>query len=70
MTHPNLWDAAKQIQEGAHSSTALPQEQENLTDNLNLHPEQLGKNKPSKISRKKGIMQVRAETNEKKWKKQ
>ena len=50
-----------------HSNTSLPQETREKSNNLTLHLKQLGKEeiKNSRVSRRKEIIKIRAEINEK-----
>ena len=49
-----------------YSNTVLPQETRKISNNLNLHLKQLEKEKQtkSKVSRRKDIINIRAEINE------
>ena len=78
MTTPNLWEAAKAVLRGKFIViTILPQEtrKKHRADNLTLHLKRLEKknqkkkkkNKP-KISRRKEIIKIRVEINEKEMK--
>ena len=70
----NLWDAAKaHSKREVYSNTILPQKQEkHRIANLTLYLKQLEKepntHTHTKISRRKGITQIRAEINEKEMK--
>ena len=82
MTTPNLWEAAKAVLRGKFIViTILPQEtrKKHRADNLTLHLKRLekknqkNKNKTTtttknKISRRKEIIQIRVEINEKEMK--
>ena len=52
---------------GVYSNTVLPQETRNILNNLTLHLIQLEKEeqKNVKVSRRKGIIKIRSEINEK-----
>ena len=56
-----------------YSNTTLPQETRKISNNLNLHLKQLEKGeqkqKKTKVSRRKEIIKIRSERNEKKLKK-
>ena len=75
MTTQNLWDAAKVVLKGKFIAiqSYLKKEEKHWTDNLTLHRKQLGKEnqkkkkkkKPTKISRRKEIIKIWAEINEK-----
>ena len=56
-----------------YSNTTLPQETRKISNNLNLHLKQLEKGeqkqKKTKVSRRKEIIKIRSEINEKKLKK-
>ena len=54
-----------------YSNTVLPQETRKISNNLNLHLKQLEKEKQtkSKVSRRKDIINIRAEINEEETKK-
>ena len=71
MTTPNLWDAAKAVLRGkfiAIQSYFKKQEKE-LIDNLTLHLKQPEKEEQQKkISRRKEIIKIQAEINEKEMK--
>ena len=72
MTTQNLWDAAKAILRGKFIAiqSYLKKLEKSQTDNLTLHLKQLEKEKQEnpKISRRKEIIKIRAEINEKKKK--
>ena len=72
MTTQNLWDAAKAIQTGKFIAiqSYLRKQEKHQIDNLTLHLKQLEKEeqKPTKISRRKEIIKIRAEINEKEMK--
>ena len=55
---------------GVYSNTVLPQETRNILNNLTLHLIQLEKEeqKNVKVSRRKGIIKIRSEINEKEMK--
>ena len=69
ITTQNLWDSVKAVIRGRfHSNTALSQEtRETSNNNLTLHLNQLEKEEMRKpeVSRKKEIIKIRAEINEK-----
>ena len=65
MTTQNLWDCSKRQ---VYSNTTLPQETRKTSKRqLNLHLKQLGKEQ-KKISRRKEIIKILAEINEKEMK--
>ena len=72
MTTQNLWDAAKAVLRGRFIAIqSYPKKQEkHQTDNLTLHLEQMEKEgqKHPKISRRKEIIKIQAEINEKEMK--
>ena len=73
MTTQNLWDAAKAVLRGKfYSNTILPQETRKTSNsNLTLHLKQLEKRRrttTTKISRRKEIIKIQAEINEKEMK--
>ena len=51
-----------------YSNTILPQETRKTSNNLTLHLKQLEKEKPKKISRRKEIIKIWAEINEREMK--
>ena len=69
MTTQNLWDAAKAVLSRKFITTEsyLKKQEKHRTDNLTLHLKQLEKEeqKTPKISRRKKIIKIRAEINEK-----
>ena len=71
MTTQNLWDAAKAVLRGKFTAiqSYLKKQEKHRTDNLTLHL-QLEKEEPkkNKISRRKEIIKIRAEINEKEMK--
>ena len=72
MTTQNLWDAAKAVLRGKFitiNPTSRKQEKHRI-DNPTLHLKQLEKDKqkPPKISRRKEIIKIQAEINEKEMK--
>ena len=72
MTTQNLWDAAKAVLRGKCIAiqSYLKKQEKHQIDNLTLYLKQLekeGKN-PHKISRRKEIIKIRAEINEKEMK--
>ena len=72
MTTQNLWDSVKAILRGRFIAMhALPQEtRENQINSLTLHLKQLEKEemKHPRVSRRKEIIKIRAEINEKETK--
>ena len=75
MTTQNLWDAAKAVLREVYSNTILPQETRKKKSNRwpNFTPKTTGKRrtkKNPKISRRKEIIKIWAEINEKEIKKQ
>ena len=70
MTTPNLWDAAKAVLKGKFIATQsyLKQQETSQINNLTLHLKQLEKEeqKIHKVSRKKEIIKIKSEINEKK----
>ena len=73
-TTPNLWDAAKAFPRGKFIAiqSYFKKQDKYWIDNLTLHLKQMEKEggKKTKISRRKEIIKIQAEINEKKWKKQ
>ena len=69
MTTQNLWDAAKAVLRGKFIAiqSYLKKQEKHQIDNLTLHLKQLEKEEPknAKISRRKEIINVWAEINEK-----
>ena len=64
----NLWDAAKAVLRGKFIAiqSYLKKQEKHRIDNLTLHLKQLEKEqKPPKISRRKELIKIRAEINEK-----
>ena len=71
MTTQNLWDAAKAVLRGKLIAiqSHLKKEEKQGIDNLTLYLQQLEKEqKPPKISRRKEIIKIQAEINEKEMK--
>ena len=72
MTTQNLWDAAKAVLRGKFIAiqSYLQKQETSQINNLTLHLKQLQKEeqKNSKISRRKEIIKIRAEINEKEMK--
>ena len=72
MTTQNLWDAAKEVLRGKFIAiqSYLKKQEKHQIDNLTLHLKQLEKEeqKTPKISRRKKIIKIRAEINEKEMK--
>ena len=70
MTTQNLWDAAKAVLRGKFIAIqSYPKKQEkHQIDNLTLHLKQLEKEQQKKISRRKEIIKIWAEINEKEMK--
>ena len=71
MTTQNLWDAAKAVLREVYSNTILPQEARKTSNRQpNFTPETTGKRriKTPKISRRKEIIKIWAEINEKEMK--
>ena len=68
MTTQNLWDAAKAVLRGKFIAiqSYLKKQEKHGIDNLTLHLKQL--EKEQKISRRKEIIKIRAEINEKETK--
>ena len=69
MTTQNLWDAAKAVLRGKFIAiqSYLKKQEKHQPDNLTLHLKQLDKEKQqkkSKISRRKEIIKIQAERNE------
>ena len=73
MTTQNLWDAAKAVLRGKFTAiqSYLKKQEKHWIDNLTLHLKQLDKEeqKNPKISRRKEIIKIRAETNERNYSK-
>ena len=71
-TTQNLWDAAKAVLRGKFIAiqSYLKKQEKHQIDNLTLHLKQLEKEeqKPPKISRRKEIIKIQAEMNEKEMK--
>ena len=72
-TTQNLWDAAKAVLRGKYTAiqSYLKKQEKHQIDNLTLHLKQVektNKKNPSKISRKKEIIKIQAEINEKEMK--
>ena len=69
MTTQNLWDAAKAVLRGKFVTiqSYLKEQEKHQTDNLTLNLKQLKKleQKTPKISRRKEIIKIQAEINEK-----
>ena len=72
MTTQNLWDAAKAVLRGKFIAikSYLKKEESSQINNLTLHLKQLEKEeqKNPKVSRRKGIIKIRSEINEKEMK--
>ena len=72
MTTQNLWDAAKAVLRGKFIAiqSYLNKQEKHQIDNLTLHLKQLEKEEPKKpkISRRKEIIKIQAEINEKEMK--
>ena len=72
MTTQTLWDAAKAVLRGKFIAiqSYLKKQEKHQTDNLTLHLKQLEKEeqKIPKSSRRKDIIKIRAEINEKEMK--
>ena len=72
MTTQNLWDAAKEVPRGKFIAIqyCLKKQEKHWIANLTLHLKQLEKEeqKIPKISRRKGIINIWAEINEKEMK--
>ena len=72
MTTQNLWDAAKAVLRGKFIviQSYLKKQEKYRIDNLTLHLKQLEKEEPPnpKISRRKEIINIQAEINEKEMK--
>ena len=72
-TTQNLWDEAKAVLREVYSNTILPQEtRKTLNREPNFTPKTTGKRrtknkKQNKISRRKEIINIRAEKMKKKW---
>ena len=69
MTTQNLWDAAKTVLRGKYIAiqSYLKKQEKHGIDNLTLHLKQLekkNKKKKNKISRRKEIIKIHAEINE------
>ena len=69
---PNLWDSVKTVQRGRFMAVQayLKKQEKNQINNLTFHLKQLEKEeiKNLRVSRKKEIMKIRAEINEKETK--
>ena len=65
---PNLWDAAKAVLRGKFIAiqSYLKKQEKSQINNLTLHLKELEKEDPTKpkVSRRKEIIKIRAETNE------
>ena len=71
MTTQNLWDAAKAVLRGKFIAiqSYLKKQEKHRLDNLPLHLKQLEKeHPPPQISRRKEIINIQAEINEKEMK--
>ena len=71
MTTQNLWDAARAVLRGKFIATqySLEKQEKHGIDNLTLYIKQMEKEqRNSKISRKKKIIKIQAEINEKEMK--
>ena len=69
-TTQNLWDAAKAVLRGKFIAiqSYLKKQEKHQIDNLTVHLNQLEKEGEKKISRRKEIIKVQAEINEKEMK--
>ena len=69
-TTQNLWDAAKAVLKGKFIATQsyLKKQEKHQIDSLTLHLKQLEKEQKIKISRRKEIIKIQAEINEKEMK--
>ena len=69
MTTQNLWDAARAVLRGKFiaKQSYLKKQEKHRIDNITLHLEQLGKEEtpPKNISKRKEVIKIRAEINEK-----
>ena len=65
-TTQNLWDAAKAVLRGTFIAiqSYLKEQEKHGIDNLTLHLKQLEEEQTPKISRRKEIIKIRAEVNE------
>ena len=74
MTIQNLWDAAKAVLRGKFIAIKSYHKkyEKSQTNNLNLHLKELGKEeqRKTKVSKRKEIINIRAEINERETKKQ
>ena len=71
MTTPNLWDSVKAVLRGRFIAIQayLRKQEKNQINNLTLHLKQLEKEmKDPRVSRRKEIIQIRAEINAKETK--
>ena len=70
MTTKNLWNAAKAVLRGKFIAIEhyLKKQEKHQIDNLTLHLKQLEKEEGKKISRRKEIIKIQAEINEKEMK--
>ena len=70
MTTQNLWDAAKAFLRGKFIAiqSYLKKQEKQWIDNLTVHLKQLGKEEQKKINRRKEIIKIWAEINEKEMK--
>ena len=70
MTTQNLWDAAKAVLRGKFIAIQyyLKKLEKQWIDNLNVHLKQLEKEEQKKINRRKEIIKIWAEINEKEMK--
>ena len=66
MTTQNLWDAAKAVLRGTFTAIqpCLKKEEKHRRDSLTSHLKQQEKEQQQKISRRKEIIKIRAEVNE------
>ena len=70
MTTQNLWDATKAVLRGKFIAiqSYLKKQEKHLIDNVTLHLKQLEKEEQKKINRRKEIIKIWAEINEKEMK--
>ena len=70
MTTQNLWNATIAVLRGKFIAiqSYFKKQEKQLIDNLTLHLKQLEKEEQKKISRRKQIIKIRAEINEKEMK--
>ena len=69
-THQNLWDSVKAVLRGRFIAIQayLKKQEKNQINNLTLHLKQLEEMKGPRVSRRKEIIKIRAEINEKETK--